>query len=184
MSENEHIHFLSVLCLANDPLRGDSQVCLDDLDQQSSKILLSTASAHHVVVRAFVRHDSSAFMGRFVGLATAERARALRAVDRLDEICRVLEENECRVCVIKSLDHWPDFGTDLDLLTCSSEKKVTAIMTESFGASIETLSWSDRVAQKSNFRIPGLSELVEIHFGRLGQAGENTKLAAELWTGA
>jgi hypothetical protein len=29
-------------------------------------------------------------VGRFVGLATAERARALRAVDRLHEICRVL----------------------------------------------------------------------------------------------
>jgi hypothetical protein len=82
--------------------------------------------------------------------------------------------------VIKSLDHWPDFGTDLDLLTCSYEKKVTAIMTERFGASIETPSWSDRVAQKANFRIPGLSELVEIHFGRLGQAGENTKLAARI----
>jgi hypothetical protein len=82
--------------------------------------------------------------------------------------------------VIKSLDHWPDFGTDLDLLTCSPEETVGGIMSERFGASIEKPTWSDRVARKLNFRVPGLSELVEIHFGRLGQAGENAILPAQI----
>jgi hypothetical protein len=177
MSENEYIHFLSVLSLADDRLRAKAAACLDDLDEENSRILLATASAHHVVVRAFDRTDSIAVTGQFAAQADAERRRAQRAVDRLYEICQVFEENDCSVCVIKSLDHWPDFGTDLDLLTCSSEKKVTGIMTEHFGASIETPTWSDRVARKRNFRIPELPELVEIHFGRLGQAGENAKLA-------
>lgn len=177
MPENEFIHFLSVLSLANDQLRAEAQACLEDLDAKNSETLLSTASTHHVIVRAFEQHDSSAMMGRFSALAAAERARALRAIDRLHEICRVLEESDCRVCVIKSLDHWPDFGTDLDLLTCSPEETVVGIMTERFRASIEKPTWSDRVARKLNFRMPGLSEFVEIHFGRLGQAGENAELA-------
>jgi hypothetical protein len=91
-----------------------------------------------------------------------------------------LEENDCPISVIKSLDHWPDFGTDLDLLTCSPEEKVAGILTERFGASIEKPTWSDRVARKLNFHIPELPELVEIHFGRLGQAGENTDLAERI----
>jgi hypothetical protein len=177
MSENEFIHFLSVLSLANDRLRGEAEACLEDLDVENSETLLSTASTHHVVVRAFEQPESSAVMSRFASVAAAERARALRAVDRLYEMCQVLEENDCRVCVIKSLDHWPDFGTDLDLLTCAPEETVVGVMTDLFGASIETPTWSDRVARKLNFRMPGLPELVEIHFGRLGQAGENAKLA-------
>jgi hypothetical protein len=180
MSENEYIHLLSVLSLAEPRLRAEAEACLDDLDSEDSRILLSTASAHHVVVRALGRPDSSAVMGQFGALADEERSRARRAVERLHEICQVLEENDCPVCVIKSLDHWPDFGTDLDLLTCSSEKTVTSIMAERFGAQIDSPTWSDRVARKLNFRIPELPELVEIHFGRLGQAGENAKLAVRV----
>ena len=71
----------------------------------------------------------------------------------------------------------PDIGADLDLLTCANEERVIQVMRERFNITIEPRSWSDRVAHKLNFRLPGLPELVEIHFGRLGQAGELVKLA-------
>ena len=53
-------------------------------------------------------------------------------------------------------------------------------MEKHFGATIETPSWSDRIARKTNFRLPGFAELVEVHFSRLGQAGEHRKLAKRI----
>ena len=78
---------------------------------------------------------------------------------------------------MKSLDHWPDLGNDLDLFTTADEQRVVAVMTEKFGAQIESRSWGDRLANKWNFSVPGLPEAVEVHARRLGQMGEHTALA-------
>ena len=83
----------------------------------------------------------------------------------------------CPTTVMKSLDHWPDLGNDLDLYTTADEKQVTHIMITRLGAHIETRSWGDRLANKWNFCIPGLPELVEVHAQRLGQTGEQTAMA-------
>lgn len=98
-------------------------------------------------------------------------------IPRLPAICRELEANEIRVAVIKSLDHWPDFGSDIDLFTESPENRVSALMRSRFDAEIVPPTLGDRLAHKVNYRIPGLHELVEIHFGRLGQTGEHVELA-------
>jgi len=177
MYEHEYIHLLSILSLAQGDVRVEAEACLNDMDDETCEILSGIAAAHHVVVRGFEGSQETPLKARFAGLVEAERDRAQHAIARLFEVGRALDDNDCPVVVIKSLDHWPDFGTDLDLLTLAPEAKVVSIMRDQFGASIETPTWSDRVARKLNFRLPGLPELVEIHFGRVGQAGEQVKLA-------
>jgi len=78
---------------------------------------------------------------------------------------------------MKSLDHWPDLGNDLDLYTTADERRVIHIMLNRMGAHIEARSWGDRLANKWNFAIPGLPESVEVHAKRLGQTGEHTAMA-------
>jgi hypothetical protein len=82
--------------------------------------------------------------------------------------------------VIKSLDHWPDLGSDLDLYTNARSTEVVAIMRKRFGAHLAERSWGDRLARKWNFIVPGLPELVEVHVGRLGQTGEQVAVANSL----
>jgi hypothetical protein len=53
-------------------------------------------------------------------------------------------------------------------------------MEQRFNARVEPQSWGDRLACKWNFRVPGLPELIEIHVGRLGQTGEQTRLGRAL----
>jgi hypothetical protein len=53
-------------------------------------------------------------------------------------------------------------------------------MRQTFGASQEPRSWGDRLANKWNFRIPGLPELIEIHIRYLGQTGEQRLMAARV----
>src|SRR5438045_8851306 len=91
-------------------------------------------------------------------------------------MCRI-EAAGCQTCVIKSLDHWPDLGSDLDLYTAGHPDTVRKVMEHKFQAELEDRSWGDRLANKWNFSIPGLPELVEIHVQYLGQTGEHKLMA-------
>jgi hypothetical protein len=78
---------------------------------------------------------------------------------------------------MKTLDHWPDLGNDLDLYTTAGAKQVCQVMTTRFHARIEPRSWGDRLANKWNFAVAGLPEAVEVHVQRLGQTGEHIAMA-------
>ena len=107
-----------------------------------------------------------------------EQSRIVKAIRFLRVICDAFDEEGLDVAVMKSLDHWPDFGSDIDLYTNASNQAVCALMRRRFGAQIASRSWGDRLAYKWNFDIPGLPVSVEVHIGRLGQTGEQLTLAS------
>jgi hypothetical protein len=181
--EKELLNCLCGITLSTPP----SHDCLQmfrTLDDDGRAQLLDLANSHHVVVRGVgaIRTDA---LGRgdehLLAWADAallkERGRIANALAHLEAVCGELEQNGCPTTVIKSLDHWPDIGTDLDLYTTGPEREVMRVMKEKFNATIEPQSWGDRLAQKWNFRIAGLAEPIEIHVQRLGQMGEHTSLA-------
>jgi len=156
-----------------------------NLDEREN--MLALANSHHVVVRAMDAFHKIACAQKNLEAASwasaaimRERARIKNATSFLGGICQALESNGCGVMVIKSLDHWPDMGSDLDLYTDSPPEIVVALMKKHFDARIAARSWGDRLANKWNFLIDGLPELVEIHVSRLGQTGEQTAIAARL----
>lgn len=106
-----------------------------------------------------------------------EKSRIANAVRHLRRICDLLESSGCPVTVIKTLDHWPDFGSDLDLYTTADESLLRKFMLWGLRAQQMPPSWGDRLAHKLNFEVPGLPEAVEIHVQRLGQTGEHLRLA-------
>lgn len=143
--------------------------------------LTALAMTNHVIMRAFgpLQQILEAAGNREAAevVATAirqETGRIDHALNFLHQICSTLEAGGCPVTVIKSLDHWPDLGSDLDLYTDADAAKVVELMGKHFGATLADRSWGDRLANKWNFVVPGLPELVEVHAGRLGQTGEQT----------
>jgi len=86
----------------------------------------------------------------------AERARITKALSFLEEICTVFGYEKYDVTVIKSLDHWPDLGSDLDLYTNANSEDVSNLLKRRFDAQVAPRSWGDRLAGKLNFIIPGL----------------------------
>jgi hypothetical protein len=151
------------------------------LRQEDLEELRGLAASNHVVVRAFdslgpildVEGNQQAAEWVHVAL-DEERSRIQHALGFLNEICSALQQSGCPVTVIKSLDHWPDLGSDLDLYSDAEPERVVQVMTSAFHAKVDNRSWGDRLANKWNFVVPGLPELVEIHVGRLGQTGEQT----------
>jgi hypothetical protein len=159
---------------------GVANYSREDLGQ-----LWQLATSHHVILRAFPGlHRAMVAEGNgraewVENAMTTERARIHKALSFLSPICEALEDIG-EVVVIKSLDHWPDLGSDLDIYTTAHGADVVAVMRERFQARVAERSWGDRLASKWNFIVPGLSELVEVHARRLGQTGEQVAIANSL----
>src|SRR5271166_4846711 len=114
------------------------------------------------------------------GLAEVEERQIGCALAALEKVVLALELTGHSPVVIKTLDHWPDIGSDLDLFIAASEADTVRVMQSELRAEPQPRSWGDRLAHKWNFRIPGLPQLVEIHVGCLGQTGEQETLPAHL----
>ena len=175
------IHALSQLTLAPQDA-GQAVSFVAGLSDVQRDRLLALADANHVVIRAFSvvaqqAGANTALADWANGVVAKETERIQNALTFLHYICTELENGGCPTTVMKSLDHWPDLGNDLDLYTTADERRVIHIMLNRMGAHIEARSWGDRLANKWNFAIPGLPESVEVHAKRLGQTGEHTAMA-------
>ncbi|MFZ0286067.1 MAG: nucleotidyltransferase family protein [Terriglobales bacterium] len=160
---------------------------LRDLSDGQFQGMLTLGNSHHVVMRSMdtlrgimaCAHDYKRYEWASQAIER-ERGRIDNAISCLQKICAALASEKCDVVVIKSLDHWPDFGSDVDLYTNAPPEDVIRILTREFTARVEPRSWGDRLANKWNFVVPGVPELLEIHMGRLGQTGELTGFARPL----
>ena len=141
-------------------------------------------------MRAFtVLHEAAASAGderiAYWSLRAIERekSRIGTAVTFLADICHQLESNGCPVVVMKSLDHWPDLGNDLDLYSTASEQKVVEVFTTRLRAEVEHRSRGDRLAQKWNFKIPDCASLSKSTYSASDKPA-NTPLWRNAWSTA
>ncbi len=175
-----HLHALSLLALT--PRHAESAAeHVAGLNSHQRHEFLSLADAHHVVIRALTAlREQTADKGLLDWASdsiAAERSRVAQAMPVLESVCRELESAGCPVVVMKSLDHLPDLGSDLDLYTTGNESAVIEVIVSRFRGRREPQSWGDRLARKRNFSIPGLKEALEVHIGRLGQTGEHVAMS-------
>jgi len=156
-------------------------------EPQDFEELWALANSHHVIMRALPRlHQVLREQGNpnaewAEHALKKEQARIDNALLSLTPICDALH-SVGDVIVMKSLDHWPDLGNDLDLYSNAKSADIVAVMQDRFQAKPDERSWGDRLANKWNFVVPGLPELVEVHVGRLGQTGEQVAITHSLVT--
>jgi hypothetical protein len=183
---SQELHALLQLTL--NPATSEPAVAyVAGLNNEQRDDLVSLADANHVVIRAFqvvaqMAGGNVELAGWANGILEKERARIQNALTYLHHICDALEQGGCPTTVMKSLDHWPDLGNDLDLYTTADERQVVQVMAARMGAHTEPRSWGDRLANKWNFAVPGLPESVEVHAQRLGQTGEHIAMARRFVT--
>ena len=157
---------------------------LSALTPEQRQDFVELADSNHVVIRVFEvinriagNRGNADIQAWAVSVLTAERARISNALDHLKTVVDTLEAEGCPVVVMKTLDHWPDLGNDLDLLSTGNKSDVVRVFRDKLHAKVEPRSWGDRLANKWNFALPGLRESIEAHIGRLGQTGEHIELA-------
>ncbi len=194
VDSSKSMNILSRLLLVQNPgdvpfatTSREPDFAITEISREQFDHLLALANSNHLVMRGMevfrqiANQADDAAREEWASTAiAAERARIDNAISFLRAICDGFEAVGFDVTVIKSLDHWPDLGSDLDLYTNTEPADVLRLMTGRFQAEIAPRSWGDRLANKWNFVIPGLPEAVEIHMGRLGQTGEQVAIAASL----
>ena len=146
--------------------------------QSEREQFVALADSNHVVIRSLQVVAQNTTIAPEVaqwaiGVLEKEHQRIQNALTFLHHICEELEEGGCPTTVMKSLDHWPDLGNDLDLYTTADEQRVKEIMLNRLSAHIEPRSWGDRLANKWNFAMPGLPES-----GRSSRAAAGTNRRA------
>jgi hypothetical protein len=158
------------------------------LDKADFADFLKLLSEHHVTLRVLQAYVSIASDASAQPVETAqevinkERERIRISLEYLDAICAALESNGHQVVAFKTLDHWPDFGNDLDLFVIGNEDRIRRLLIEAFRGEEQVRSWGDHLAHKWSFRVPGCPADVELHINRLGQAGEHSTLARRFIT--
>ena len=161
----------------NESCSWASQLSGHDLDT-----FLTLLADHHVTIRTLepllgTGAPALSWSDRARETLARERERIRVSIEFLNGICTELESTGSRVVVFKTLDHWPDFGNDLDLFVMGDEACIRNILTEKFQGEEQVRSWGDHLAHKWSFRVPGCPADVELHINRLGQAGEHFELA-------
>jgi hypothetical protein len=165
--------------------QGDLAAVIAALNPQDCDDLWNLANSHHVIARTFPRLHQLMVAAKNERADWAQAAivkeqdRIRHALSFLKPICEALSEVGDLI-VIKSLDHWPDLGNDLDLYSRAAPSDVVDVMSKRFQARPDERSWGDRLAGKWNFVVPGLPELVEVHVSRLGQTGEQVAVTDSL----
>ena len=182
-NENQYIDAFLKLTL-RPTSASDVFPLLGSLTPEQRQDFVDLADSNHVVVRAFEvinrvagNRGNASLQAWAVETLSKERGRITNALNHLEPACNALEEEDCPAVVMKTLDHWPDLGNDLDLVSTGGKAKIVKVFVQRLGAKIEPRSWGDRLACKWNFALPGLPEAVECHIGRLGQTGEHIALA-------
>jgi hypothetical protein len=122
--------------------------------------------------------DHEDLSGLLSSRRAAERTRIEIVLGTLRKIVNAFENRGLPVMIMKTLDHWPDTGSDIDLLAAGADHDVCDVLETTFRAVRQPQSWGDRLAHKFNFHLPELNELVEVHINCLGQTGEQRRLAA------
>ena len=148
--------------------------------------LKALAITNHVIMRSFrplqqlLAADGNDAVELVVAAVQEETACIDHALGFLEQICAALDEAGCPVTVIKSLDHWPDLGSDLDLYTDADAGKVVEVMSVRFKATLADRSWGDRLANKWNFVVPGfistLQRMYRHFYIRLCDIVDNARL--------
>ena len=103
--------------------------------------LLSVADSNHVILRALKPVYERATRDKNLQLAAwaensiaDERKRIANMLEHMERVCNGLEAAECPTTVMKTLDHWPDIGNDIDLYSTAPDERIAEVMKREFNA--------------------------------------------------
>ena len=111
----------------------------------------------------------------FVAAADAARVRAAAMLDALVKVRDVCVHHGAAFVFPSIADHFPDAGSDLDLLVLDRSTAIDALLLAATpGTPVATVLW-DRLAGATAYDLAGSDLVLDVHHGRLGIIGEHTQ---------
>jgi len=126
-------------------------------------------------------HGDKHLADRFASTVREERTRVRLTVDQIRQIFEAGQRCGIPMVFIKSFQHYPDMGHDIDLLVRDEQGcEVDRRLGECLGWAPEPEGVFNRVSGKRTYQMPGFPSPVEIHHGRIGQVGEHPAFAQRI----
>lgn len=170
-----------VRLLRGKPLQADLEYLSRLLDEGPGD-LLALCQQNLIVLRSLAALEANGVSlgGEATAWQEKERSRIEQGLATIEKIGGHFDRADLPFMVIKTGDHFPDQGHDIDLLLKDGGATAERIMRDELGASPLDRSVSEVLSAKSNWRCGPTT--VEMHVGRLGQVGEHRRLAEELFS--
>lgn len=164
---------------------GEELASVSHWSQQQIVTFIQLARDHRMILRALAPVQQMAArlgcarLAELAGTIVANESERIRvSLQCLNAVCTELELAGCPVVLFKSFDHWPDFGSDLDLCIIGDERYIVDLFTHKLHARKRLRSPGDHLAHKWTFLLRGDPTEIETHINRLGHVGEHVQLAA------
>jgi hypothetical protein len=170
-----------VRLLRDKPFEADME-CLSRLLDERPGELLDLCQQNLIILRTLAALEARgvSLEGEAAARQEKERERIEQGLATIGSIAQQFERADVPFMVIKTGDHFPDQGHDIDLLLGDGGAKAECLLRDELGASPLERSVSEVLSAKSNWRCGPTT--IEMHVGRLGQVGEHRQLAEEIFS--
>jgi hypothetical protein len=101
-----------------------------------------------------------------------ERRRAQALLDLIARVNDVCSANGMTFIFPKAFPHYPDMGRDVDLLLLPPFGTAGAALAKGLGVPPSTIRLHHRMARTATYAVAGIAFPVDVHYGRLGNLGE------------
>ena len=148
--------------------------------QENEKGVLRVCRSNLILVRALTRLQrlGTPLAPSTLEALAEEQSRVEAGIRLISEVSDLLTGEGFDFMVIKTMDHYPDQGHDIDVFIADGLDRFEESLAKRFSFNSASRSMCDHLAGKMNFRIEDAT--LEVHSQVLGQVGEHKKLPAEM----
>lgn len=155
------------------------------LDESGWSRLIRTLSLNVVLIRVADRFAGcGSDVAPLLDAANAERQRVSAVVKVIARVAELLSARRITFVLTKAFQHYPDMGTDIDILVDDTGLRADHEIVEGLQARVREGTPASVFAGKRFYDVPGSAAPIEIHHARLGLAGEQRSLARRIFRGA
>jgi Uncharacterised nucleotidyltransferase len=108
----------------------------------------------------------------FAAAVGRERGRTGAMLEVIGQVSRVCSAGGLAFIFPKAFQHYPDMGTDVDLLLPSPPTRACSVIVAGLGVAPARRGFQNRVAGTITYKVGEKSLPLDVHYGRLGILGE------------
>ena len=113
----------------------------------------------------------------FGAAIASERRRVRGMLELAGEVTRVCRAHDIKFVIAKAFGHLPDLGTDLDVVVLAEPHRFHRVLADELNATRRKGRFGSWLAGRAVYTIAGCAGPLDLHFGRLGHAGEHVTAA-------
>lgn len=131
------------------------------------------------VLEAIYETKESNTISKWEEISLEEKMRCEKSAALIKEITQSLDEENIKYAVIKTLDSYPDWGTDVDMFVDAPFKRTKEWVRRVYNGKIRPRKITEVMCGKMSVFIQG-HPVLELHCRMMGQVGEQAALARSL----